>query len=261
MFCFNVRPLDLYIFSDFFRRNQPTVQFEDLRSVAILAVKYKVDYVKEEAINRLSQVFPSSSMDEWDTHLMQDDDNPPIELTGRDAIAVVGLARLLGAHFLLPLAFYVCANQGDDLITGVQYDNDLVRLSEDDQLTCLAVRDEMLEGKNDVVGLLAEYLTDTPFDDCETPEACRGAIRKLNLKAVEDRCFMDPSAIDPMDDWIDRAYRKDKSRKPCADCDEHLRSTINSRREDVWNGLGHLVGVHTWPFDPADQDDKGKIRQ
>lgn len=190
-------------------------------------------------------------MDDWDTHLRQEDINPPIRLTGIDAIATVGLARLLDAPYLLPMAFYVCANQGANTITGVKYGDDHARLSEADQLTCLAMRDEMLEAKNKVFRVLLEYTAGASLQGCKTPEACHDAVDKLNLEVAKSGCTLEPSAVDPMDSWLDRTYLADPSRKPCAVCDKHIRSTMDRRRRVAWKKLGDLVGVKPWPSVPA----------
>ena len=92
-----------------------------------LGSKYQVDHVRDEAIHRLRRCFPSklSAFPARNVYL-QDPGFALMEsifLRKKDAIGVVNLARAFDLNFLLPPAFYLCAQLDyDELVDGVGLD-------------------------------------------------------------------------------------------------------------------------------------------
>ncbi|EKM58579.1 uncharacterized protein PHACADRAFT_193712 [Phanerochaete carnosa HHB-10118-sp] len=238
--------------SDWFHRKMTTVPFDELRGIAIVAARYKVRAVIDEVLARLSQCFPSSDLSRFNGNLdFSGWPNPPIGIRQEDAIAAVKLAKLLEAPFLLPAAFAVCAGiDYDCLVKGVVYGDEVVRLDDEELLSCLGGQGLLLEENTQVMKTLLEFIVAAPSslkDKCRNRSDCNVAIGKLALSAVEIGHFATPCALDPMDGWFSDVYQARPDLKPCTHCQKALQNTVNKRREETWQKLGGIYGVAPWP--------------
>lgn len=183
--------------SHYFRRQRIAVPFEHLHALASIAVKYKVEEVIEEAIDRLSMCFPSRHLHDWDPHLQANAPDSTLIIEQQDAIAVVSLARLLKASHLLPTAFYTCCQLDlHVLVSGVTYaGGEIVRLSEEDLKTCLVGRKALLDCNTHVLKSFLEFRTNPALkpSDCASPPHCSRVVQELAIKAADDGLFADPS--------------------------------------------------------------------
>ena len=240
--------------SDWLNCKRPPIKYTTFRLVATAAVKYKVQEIIEEAIFRLSHVFPSCDINDWNPDLLSGGETPaPINLTDEDSIDVIRLARLLGAPMLLPMAFYACCNISDPdcVAEGANYSDGKgpVRLSQEDMRTYLKGREELVEENSRVMKTFLEYINVAELRpaSCTTSSRCRLAVQIIALAAMEDKLYYDPSPIDPIDGWLDNAHVAKPSSKPCRHCNKALLKIINARREEAWQKLGKIFGVESWP--------------
>ncbi|TCD63686.1 hypothetical protein EIP91_005091 [Steccherinum ochraceum] len=108
-----------------------------------LAIKYEIDYLRDEAISMLQTIY-SPSYDEY-VEQHGEDSVFPVQVTDRrddqDPIIVINLAWKHGLHSLLPGAFFACAKLSNkDLARatkGSLREDDLTRLSDEDLERCL----------------------------------------------------------------------------------------------------------------------------
>ncbi|TCD63690.1 hypothetical protein EIP91_005095 [Steccherinum ochraceum] len=106
-----------------------------------LAIKYEIDYLRDEAIAILQMIY-APSYDEYVEHQQEDS---ALRVTDRrenqDPIIVINLAWKHGLHSLLPGAFFACAKLPTKELAratkGSLREDDLTRLSDEDLERCL----------------------------------------------------------------------------------------------------------------------------
>ncbi|THH29928.1 hypothetical protein EUX98_g4276 [Antrodiella citrinella] len=106
-------------------KSEHLLTFPDVSAMLRMGTKYQVDHVREEAISRLRLCFPSTLHTFPARNVYLQDPGfvlaEHISLTKKDAIGVVNLARAFDLDFLLPPAFYLCAQLDyDELVDGVE---------------------------------------------------------------------------------------------------------------------------------------------
>lgn len=208
-----------------------------------LGSKYQVDHIRDDAIYRLQLCFPSH-LEHFDSSLHVKSEQPPIsDITGKDAICVVNLARKFHLDALLPAALYTCCQLGNAyLVNGVSYPNDITeKLSPDDLLLCLDTRDTLLE----------ENTTNTAFicspvasPSCIHSNVCLRGLRSLIRVAQKEEIF---ARDDPLKDLSPFIRRHAPEVGVCEPCIESLVISSGKGRVRVWNTLGELFGVKGWP--------------
>ncbi|GJE89951.1 BTB/POZ domain-containing protein [Phanerochaete sordida] len=236
--------------SPWFDSQKPPILYVEFRAIVRIAVKYEVKDVVKEAKHRLSRVFPTDSLDNWDEYLQPDGKRTSITLVDTDCIDVLNLARLLNMRAILPLVFYACANMGDIavLTQGWTFDEEDVRLSNDDLTLCLDGRDALTEESTKILRPLLELAVASSQrpPDCSTPSRCRLAFEFLTLAAMDAGYLRDASALGGLNDWLDEQGVKPNS-KPCKHCDKALKKAIDERREETWRTLGTIFDIPEWP--------------
>ncbi|EKM58564.1 uncharacterized protein PHACADRAFT_193696 [Phanerochaete carnosa HHB-10118-sp] len=244
--------------SSWLNSQRPPIAYVEFRAVVTVAVKYKVKEIIDEAIYRLSRVFSTRSIDDWNPYLKPDGDKTPIALDENDCIDVLRVARLLNMRSILPLVFYACCNIEDRQITaGVFYyedNSDLARFNEDDLHTYLKGRCTLIKESMKVKRALQELAISIRAALCPSKSRCRYALQKLCLAALDADFYHKPSAIDSVDRWLDVTEEK-RNAKLCQHCDGVLRNLINERREEAWRKLGKIFGIEEWP---AGQSQEGE---
>ena len=102
----------------------------------MLAMKYHVQYIADEAIGRLRMCFPSKLkyiMDSPFGRANNEDIKDPVLLEPEDSIGVINLARTYHLPYLIPAAFYSCCQEdASTMLCGVVYGAEHVYLSQDD---------------------------------------------------------------------------------------------------------------------------------
>lgn len=109
------------------------VEFARFRTVALVAVKYKIQHIVDSAVSRLRERYPTS-LKKWDDA----NDREPIIMVTEDHIAAAGVARACDALDILPVVLYQCCAAGSSaVLKGVSCGDEVVRLSQHDTNRCL----------------------------------------------------------------------------------------------------------------------------
>ncbi|GJE89892.1 hypothetical protein PsYK624_060040 [Phanerochaete sordida] len=239
--------------SDWLKTKRPPIAYDDFRIVVPIAVKYEVQEIVEEARYRLSRIFPTSSLHNWDPSLCPDGDATALQLVHLDCIDALRLARLLDLPALIPLIFYAICNIADlaEVAAGVDYEDGAPRavLAPDDLRTYLVGRQALMQESLRVLRALHELGAEkgARVAGCSSPKRCRPAFHALALTALDDELYCEPSPIDNMETWLANVARTTPEARPCKHCDEAVRKLINERREEAWRKLGTIFGVPEWP--------------
>ena len=199
-----------------------------------LSKKYQIDYLRDDAIRRLTFEYPST-------------------LKGREAcvsnpwsrvgwckgcsIDVINLARETGIHSVLPYAFWEVTagrSQTNYILEGRRRDDDtLAVLSPADQKMCLLATDRVrVAHANDMFGWLGEAST-----GCRSPHGC-AKIRNSHVV----RLWRPPSATLSLLGWKVSDWKKGLC-DPCADIGTKV---YEEGRLLVWNKLPSLFGLPEW---------------
>ncbi|EKM58594.1 uncharacterized protein PHACADRAFT_171872 [Phanerochaete carnosa HHB-10118-sp] len=235
---------------------RPPIDYTEFRVVVAVAVKYKVKEIINEPIYRLSQVFPTGSVDDWDPDLRPDGDKTPIALVRDDCIDVLSIARLLNMNSILPLVFYTCCNIEEmaAISWGVNHGDgpEFGHISEEDLHTYLEGRQALMKETKKLAGYPA---------NCTTRPQCLLTFQNLSFAALDADFYHEPSPINGMDAWLDTAKEKPNA-KPCRHCDKVLRKFINGRREEAWCKLGDIFCIAEWPAgQPTHSELNGCVKQ
>ncbi|GJE88559.1 hypothetical protein PsYK624_046420 [Phanerochaete sordida] len=239
--------------SDWLNSKRPPIPYAEFRALAAIALKYQVKEIIDEAVFRLSRMFPTDDMYSWDPNLEPDGANTPITMDDADCIDALRLARLLGMHASLPLVFYACCDllAPADLLAGVHFPGapEPVRLSDADLRTVLDALDTLQAAsarKWRALPELAAMFSSAPPPGCTARVQCRRAFDTLSFAAIDAGLYRDCGPVDPADWWLENEQTRLGVRM-CKACGEKLRKTIDERREEVWQKLGTIFGVEDWP--------------
>ncbi|GJE88566.1 BTB/POZ domain-containing protein [Phanerochaete sordida] len=257
--------------SDWFRwkmGHRAPLDFAEFRLVTLLAVKYNVKHVLDEATERLEAYYPSDTLWHWRAVKLAGEDASGrrfpkhLRIRQSDSIAVVQLADQLGLPHLRPAALYECCRARDQeaLLRGVAYGGETVRLSEDDVLLCLAAHQRLVQENTRILhALLDGFPNGAQPAACATRGACRAAVARLAHRAVEQNIV---ARADPLDGWYDLvagSTAKGYDDKVCARCQVALVRIVDERARAVWDKLGEIFHVYPWPLVMVDDgsDDEG----
>ncbi len=208
-----------------------------------LGSKYEVDHIRDDAIFRLRLCFPSA-LPEYDSCLHVKSPQPPIsDITTKDAICVVNLARKFQLDVLLPSALYTCCQLLNVfLVNGVSYPNDTIeKLSPNDLLLCLDSRDTLLEENTTNTAFLC---SPTASASCIHTGVCVRGMRSLIRTAQKEEIF---ARDDPLKNLAPFLRRHASEVGVCEPCIDNLVALSVQGRVRVWEGLGELFGVKDWP--------------
>ncbi|GJE89895.1 BTB/POZ domain-containing protein [Phanerochaete sordida] len=243
--------------SDWLSSSRPTIEYADFRRVVDIALKYNINEVISEAKYRLSRVFQTDSLENWDSDLSPDGDQTPLSIYRRDCIDLLPLSRRLGMHSILPLVFYTCCNVNpvEKLAHGVQLDGvpKRVYLAPNDLALCLKGRESLSQESSRIMRVLHELASAdrAPSERCTMQARCRKAFLILSLFALDKHLYFESSVLVPMDDWLDD-YEEQPNARPCRHCDAVLRKRMDDRRKAVWCKLGEIFGSVEWPAGKKD---------
>ena len=251
--------------SDWFRQKKRKIHFEDFRKVVIIAAKYQVQAVMDEAVARLSEYYPSSSLSDWASTVFTDEDKDgdspdagSLDISRADSFAVVSLARLLNAPSILPTALYQCSKGTDVelLLHSINYDDEIVRLSKEDLQLCLSARRRLLEGNSRIFRPLLEFRSQLHPELCSTKPACRKAVDQIVLNALDIGVANTAFTLEDLGSWLTNVQvpvKDPRKKKLCVRCDRTLQGAIRKRQEGCWNELGDIFNVKPWPVQRDDR--------
>lgn len=232
-------------------KSEVTLNMTEVSAMLRLGSKYQVDHVRDEAIHRLRRCFPSklSAFPARNVYL-QDPGwalSESISLRKKDAIAVVNLARAFDLDFLLPPAFYLCAQLDDDeLVDGVTDDfGEPVKLSSHDLKICIQGRTSLT--KADVRSLKPLFFP-KPSDKCFKAQG--GECIEVKRQLVQELWYenlANPNALVEATHWL-KSYAVSRQNPLCSPCVEELMEAYDLQRQKTWDSLGKYFQVPTWPI-------------
>ncbi|KAI0342589.1 hypothetical protein BDW22DRAFT_1357024 [Trametopsis cervina] len=229
-----------------------SIQFERLRIIMLLAMKYSVQHIVDSAVMRLQVLFPSN-IDDWTDWVAADKVDHPIAMTSSDAIAVAHLARMLPSKDMLPVALYICSIlPSETLIHGITYGGEKVILSLEDQAECQDAAVQMMEVNIYIVGAILEAALDK--GDGHHAPLCRAAFRKLALRVLADDLLARNNCFASLMPWINDT-EVEIGERLCPGCKASLETQLDQRRRTAWAKLGERYHVPNWP--PQNQKDEG----
>ena len=230
--------------------------FNEISAAIRLGNKYKITELYAQSLEYLKCYFPSN-FDKW--HALKDYTPPGWELY--EELGVVSLARLTGEFSLLPAAFIacICAPSADPETLGIGHgftceDGSEERLSPGDLTVCL-------EGKTRLraatITAFLRTFKPTISPACETPPACKKALRSVLLN-LEERVD-DLVSGDPLTQY-ERSVGPPENPgiAVCSPRTIMVRERSSKERKDVWGRLPELLGIDVpgWGEEPS-QDPQG----
>lgn len=243
--------LVLYGSDRVYMNHQIPIEFTNLRPVTLLALKYDIQDIVDDAVNRLKISFPAVVDDEayWDDPVEHTRHGPNscVRCEDRDLVAVVGLAKALQCPSVQVIALYHCCRlEAGVLFDGVTYPDDAqVHFSRDELRMCASATDRLYQHNTHVMNSLTEMYA-SPADvpriiPCRTSAACHKALGLLIAHGLQNAQFASPCALEHLDRWID------ENSGICFGCRAALKVVVNERREEAFDALGDLFGIEPWP--------------
>lgn len=159
-----------------------------------LGDKYEVTHLRDEALRRLKETYTGAYKDWVSRRTNERQAIDPLSPPGR-AIVAVNLARTFGLDYLLPVAFYECAQLSPKiLVRGVTFSNGHVeRLSEGDLELCLVGRQHLVNIHSELLrGVFAVTCSDLsrncPRDICPFAAISRISSNLFNPTTWDKNC-------------------------------------------------------------------------
>lgn len=233
------------VLSVFFNRKVP-IAFARLRTLTLLAAKYKIRHVVAEATERLEVIFPVRFEDkrvEWNAFYTVVEDTPISALTVGDCVPAVCLARAINPTnppAFIVMAFYFCCQL--ELAYPTDGADDIAALSARDLRACLAGVEALLTSNKDVKNSIFEFLGDTA---CAS-KGCRLARGRMIRSCALAGHFSSTAPLDRMQYWSESTPVAARGTL-CGLCDQKLRVMYDGRRVAAFNKLGKVFGIPGWP--------------
>ena len=220
-----------------------------VRAIFMLATKYDIQYIADEAIARLKICFPTTlKRFEESTCFRNSILKGPLYLQPTDSIAVVSLARTFNLPFLLPTAFYQCCQlPASAVLNGINYGREIVRLSQHDLQLYVDGRAALISHNYSRLS----HLTGTAHceDNCEPP------LRTIASHALRDKKITGAASFDSVDAWLNQYQDEEEKQDLCVACKRAMERRLREDKHAMWKGLGALFDVKPWPLE--EEDDEG----
>ncbi|KAH9916587.1 uncharacterized protein BXZ73DRAFT_53794 [Epithele typhae] len=166
----------------------------DISAGIRLGHKYEMKTLVAHLTKRLGEYYTSS----WTVWCSPSREKVPRSFKGTAAIAVMNIARLTGANWLLPAAFLECCLLPPrELLAGFERsDGAMERLSTEDLATCLEAKLELMKAEGDAATSLCG-----PGPDCPDRPECRSELYDRAEFVINDVLYhLNPTT--PRSDWI-----------------------------------------------------------
>lgn len=207
------------------------VSIEVISAYLKLGDKYKVTHIRDEALLRLRTTYTGAWV-YWGSRGLRESICPRLP-PGRSIVAI-NLARTFNLDYLLPVAFYECAQLSPTvLIRGVTFsDGHVERLSEDDLELCLTGRQKLVEHYTWM--LLRVFHATCGITTNRTP-------------CPRDRCPFAPIQTISSDLLNEDTWRDNCADVKCYDCADTRSDLVHTLLKNAYNGLGKFFGVSGEP--------------
>ncbi|PIL23589.1 hypothetical protein GSI_14902 [Ganoderma sinense ZZ0214-1] len=212
-------------------------QYTQLSVLILLADKYQIESVAQQAIECLKTVF-TDSFDRWDARPEADGlharaDSQPSTSHRLRAINAVHLARITDTPSVLPLALYHCALLGDKVADGWTRDDGTVqRLSAGHLERAMGGYKHLCEKRE---GFLDSLFRASPSAECRTQILCGELLQILREQGV-GVYYETPALLDRPSGWTFRMPL-------CQPCTRELEAREKAQRRDLWKKLPDIFDL------------------
>ncbi|RPD72815.1 hypothetical protein L226DRAFT_546843 [Lentinus tigrinus ALCF2SS1-7] len=205
--------------------------FDMISATIRLGYKYQVSNLVQHSVNYLKmyytrdfQVFSKRRPSYW-----------PPSFRAEHAIGVVNLARLIGEHTLLPVAFLICCTLGKDIVKGFKReDGSWEQLTLDDIGICFEAKGRLVGRRADASNVVFNFQLMT---SCEKPKRCPTELRRVLDTAASAWAVPDPF------DSILLQFSKDIRASLCPSCWETVQKIDDIERSEMWKHLPGFFGL------------------
>ncbi|KAI0080998.1 hypothetical protein K474DRAFT_1657180 [Panus rudis PR-1116 ss-1] len=220
-----------------------TITFNTVLSMLELGTKYRIAYVREEAMRRMRQLFPPSLADFPHHYIIYSKEFRPRDTKTVSVVidhymcySAVSMVRRLNLDTFLPPILYICAQSSvEEMFTGLSSGEWTI----DDLQLCMQGIEPMMDDRIAGYAPLFRHELDA---DCRTPSKCKTSItRFLQYKGAG----MGHGVPDVL--FIERPLALLKNMGMCLYCLAHYATIFEKLRKEIWNKLGGYFGVEPWP--------------
>ncbi|PIL26316.1 hypothetical protein GSI_12072 [Ganoderma sinense ZZ0214-1] len=210
--------------------------FQAVSACVRLGHKYELDHLLDSALGYLRRYYPT------DFNTYASHPAPPPSFRPVHSIGVVNLARLIGAHDLLPIALYeCCALQATELLEGFHRDDGTHEsLSRADLALCIKAQAALVKAH---VQRAVSITTGAQYvPSMHVYMTCKFAVDNVahtNLTHIGTMTNTRALAMRPL--WIIEG--PPGTALPCTNCMAFLENQDLAQRRWVWNCLPNLIGV------------------
>ncbi|GJF00082.1 hypothetical protein PsYK624_163610 [Phanerochaete sordida] len=221
-----------------------------LRRVTLLAVKYKIQHIIDEAIARLEYIFPTSFEPDRlvESFYMSTDKSHPVHFDqATDLIAVITLAREINPDtppsFIAMALYHSVGLTAEMLLKPIKYDGDEIMLSLADRVKCFEQL-YLLATTNKTVKMPVVSAIKKPL--CSSTTCHDGLVAVLSQWISNgELATFDP--LGPCTYAFEKVADKHPNRRVCVACTAQLTKAIDDRRRILFASLGERFGISTWP--------------
>ena len=197
--------------------------------------KYQIDSLVEESLKYLRKYYPST-MDGFCK-------NHGKTLNPTWAITVVNLARLTGAHYLLPMALADCCRLGASIVYGVAgqtADGTREHLSITDIGLCFQAKDRLVEARVQAFARMFDDLKAAREDVCECEDADDEDFEQVHGELLDGEI----AGLCSPNVWDSLAVRIwERIPEICKPCRKALFEAEREQQKAIFERLPDLVGV------------------
>ncbi|GJE99724.1 hypothetical protein PsYK624_159950 [Phanerochaete sordida] len=227
-----------------------SIELFHLREITLLALRYKIQHIVDEAVARLEHLFPTTFTPDRlgvNSFIEGIEDFPVSIVDVEHLVAVIDLARRIDSEnppAFIATALYHCVNLNVRyLFDVIPFDGGAVALSPADRDLCLAKADSML---------LYGYVVRQPVTGAlEKPlcpnKTCHAALQSVVCKWIRTKAFMDYCPLAAVSVDLEQPSPDHPDRKICKGCKTGLQDAIEQQQRQVFEGLGKLFKISTWP--------------
>ncbi|PIL23580.1 hypothetical protein GSI_14893 [Ganoderma sinense ZZ0214-1] len=220
-------------------------EYPELSALARLGHKYQIDALEKHATDRLKTVF-TNNVEQFERQLL----TASSIYAGYNPIDIIHIGRLTNNPGMLPLAFWLCAQNEDIIIDGQARGKDgaLMVLSKADAKRCIAGIYELCQLSERA---LQQTRLAVPVQTCATPTACRAGLEaSIGTGAASGPTQAQTGAIGKgcRDIYLLKGFRF----QGCDACKQAFGNLRRTKRRELWKQLPRIFGLQAelkrhWP--------------
>ncbi|KAF5340730.1 hypothetical protein D9611_007355 [Ephemerocybe angulata] len=228
----------LLAFYDKGHSTRDPLAFDAVAAMIRMGRKYDIDYLRHEALLRLTTEFPTT-LSEWDK---LPHDYTQIHHQSGILFDIVNLAHDNDIKSVLPAAYYLCIQEFEDLLTGTARDDESVaQVSYDVKRECILGRERLFRAQTDHLFGWVDNVGCS--DKCTQPARCRAAGSSL-IKALYVPM---PEPARTLERWIEfKQFVPMQTMALCQVCSKDAERAHEEGRQQIWNNLPSYFGLPGW---------------